>query len=80
MVVGVMTPLTDEPGRKGASNLTPNHNPNSVWSVRARQTRDNGARNRTCFSIRSETAVLMCNLLVASLDPPQPKMQLMGCA
>jgi len=41
---------------------TPNQRPNSCESLIARHTRPIGARNTTCFSIRS---VLICNLLVA---------------
>ncbi len=46
-------PVDTAPGLKGPSNLTRNHCPNSVGSVRASQTRETGAPNSIVLTIRS---------------------------
>src|SRR5688500_3103971 len=66
------------PGLKGPSNFTPNHEPNCRESLIADHTRARGARRNNCFSIGARTLV-MCNLLVASLDRAPGPTQPGGC-
>src|SRR4029453_2324555 len=53
-----MRPRVVLPGMNGPSSFTRNHWPNSVWSVRARQTRATGAFKAIFFSIRSVLVVV----------------------
>src|ERR1700730_16332880 len=49
----VIWPCASSPATNGPCSFTPNHSPNSRWSVSARHARDSGALSSMRFSIRA---------------------------